>query len=526
METDSIDFAKAWAIIRRRGLLILFCTAVVAGAAFFVSSGEPDEYTASSSLVFNQDPLASQITGLVPETSGALLAQQQSNVELVERGSTAATTARRLGQGLSEDDVNGAVEVSGNPESNIVSVSATSTSPQLAAAIATTYAKQFVNQRRGENEAFFSSALKLINSEIQHMPLAARYGPAAAALQNRAQNLRLLRGVGFSDVRVAQKATVPASPSGPEVEKNAVIGGLIGLLIGIGIAFLLERRARERYVREPEELAKLYGQPLLGGVPENRVLADAGGTATLPPGQGEALSLLRAHLRLATRDRAPGAILLTGPARGEGVSTAALCLAEATARMGSRVLLLELDLRGGGLAQRLGLEQEPTLVDVLTENVSLPEAVASIELGSGGASAIRSFDVLGAAPAEHPTELVEGDAMQRLLDYARSAYDLVVVDAPPLTAAPEVYPLLNRVDGVIVVNRAGRSRRDLSLRLRDALEGAGATLIGVVASRVDARDLDAYAGAPARASTPVGAVGVELGNGVSPRTEPAPELGT
>lgn len=531
MESESINIARAWAIVRRRGLLVLFCTIAVCAAAFAVSSSEPDEYTATSSLAFNQDPLAAQITGLMPVTSGALLAEQQSNVELVERGSMSATTARRLGQGLSEADVKESVEVSGNPESNIVLVSATSTSPRFAAEIATTYAQEFVQLRRGENQEFFDSALSLIGREIDQMPTQVRFGPAAAALQNRAQNLRLLRGLGFSDVRVAQKAAAPTSPSAPEVEKNTVLGGLLGLLIGIGLAFVLERRARERSVREPEELEALYGLPLLGAVPESEALSanapDQRGLAALPPREGEAVNLLRAHLRLASPDRAPGALLLIGPARGEGVGTAALCLAEAAARVGSRVLLLELDLRAPSLAARLGLRQSSSLADVLAGGVSMQEAVESVDLGSpAGKGTPRSLDVLAGAVAPHPAELIESEEMERLLDYARSAYDMVVIDAPPLTVAPETYALLRRVDGVIAVGRAGGSRRDLSRRLQAALERAGATQIGVIASRVATRDLDAWAGVPAPSGGSLPLVGTEWANGASRRTEPAPELGT
>lgn len=533
MESDSINFSRAFAIIRRRGLLILFCAIAVCAAAFIVSNGEPDEYTATSSLAFNQDSLATQITGLVPATSGALLAAQQSNVELVERGSMSANTARQLGQGLSESDVRDSIEVSGNPESNIVGVSATATSPRLAAEIATTYAADFVKQRQGENAQFFNSALKLIGEEINHMPEAARFGPAAAALQNRAQDLRLLRGLGFSDVRVAQKATAPSSPSAPEVSKDTVIGGLIGLLIGIGLAFLLERRARERRIREPGELEALYNLPLLGAIPESEVLSErigpGRGVSSLSPKEADALNLLRAHLRLVSPERAPGALLLTAPARGEGTSTTALCLAETMAGTGSRVLLLELDLRAPSLAARLGLTRKTNLVDVLTGSASMQDAIQPLSLGSSAdEGATRFLDVLacGTTQPQNPAELVEGAELERILDYARSAYDLVVIDAPPLMAAPEVYAVLARVDGVIAVNRAGCSRRDLSLRLRDAFEGSGANRIGVIASRVRGRDLDAYGGTPVRAGDALPPIRADLGNGASRPSETAAELGS
>src|SRR4029077_8264264 len=166
MEPESINFAQIWAVIRRRAPLILFCMVVIAGAAFALTRSQPKEYTATASLVFSEDSLGSQITGLTPTTTGAQFAQQASNVELVELGNMATTTAQKLGHGLTEAEVRESIEVLGQAESNVVAVSAVSTSPRLAARTATTYAHEFVKLRRNENDEFFSTALHLINEEI------------------------------------------------------------------------------------------------------------------------------------------------------------------------------------------------------------------------------------------------------------------------------------------------------------------------------------------------------------------------
>jgi Mrp family chromosome partitioning ATPase len=82
----------------------------------------------------------------------------------------------------------------------------------------------------------------------------------------------------------------------------------------------------------------------------------------------------------------------------------------------------------------------------------------------------------------NPGELIESHAMETLLERAKSTYDLVVVDTPPLTAVSDAFPLLGKVDGVIIVGRVGRNRRDVAQRLHETLTGAGAPLLGVVAN--------------------------------------------
>jgi Mrp family chromosome partitioning ATPase len=95
----------------------------------------------------------------------------------------------------------------------------------------------------------------------------------------------------------------------------------------------------------------------------------------------------------------------------------------------------------------------------------------------------------GATLPPNPGELIESHAMEAVLEQARSTYDLVVIDTPPLAAVSDAFPLLSQVDGVIIVGRVGRNRRDVAERLRETLRGARAPLLGVVANGVKARRL-------------------------------------
>ena len=107
--------------------------------------------------------------------------------------------------------------------------------------------------------------------------------------------------------------------------------------------------------------------------------------------------------------------------------------------------------------------------------------VASAAPGDGKTTIARHL-VAGAALPPNPGELVESHAMESLLEQAKSEYDLVVIDTPPLTAVSDAFPLLSKVDGVVIVGRVGRNRRDVAQRLHETLTGAGAPLLGVIAN--------------------------------------------
>jgi len=482
-EQTSLSAEQMLGIIRRRALWILLCLILVAGAAYGYAKHKPKKYTAAAELAFNNSQLDQQIAGLATSSSVTPLAQQQGNLELVRVSDVTAKTVRVLGHGLTGEKVNASLSISGKGESNIIDVSSTSTSPTLAATIANTYASQFVKEQQRTNRQFYETALALVNKQLAALSPAQRVGTDGLDLQDRAHTLGLLAKLDYNSVEVASEALVPSSPSSPKTKTDTILGAVLGLLLGLGIALVLERF--DRRIRVPEELERIYSLPMLGLVPESAAL-NGKGTA-LPPVEAEAFSLIRAHLRFFNVDRDLRTVLIASPAPGDGKTTIALHLAEAAARSGSRVLLLEVDLRQPTLAEHLGIQLGQGLADVLIGAVPMEEATQSVDLQapSGEGPAGHTLDVLaaGAVLPPNPGELLESRAMDEVLVRAKSAYDLVVIDTPPLIAVSDAFPLLAKVDGVVIVGRVGHSRRDAAEQLHHVLASSGAPLLGVIANK-------------------------------------------
>jgi succinoglycan biosynthesis transport protein ExoP len=519
-EQTSQGIGETLGILRRRAPWILLCIVLVAGTAYGYSKHQPEKYTAIAALNFSANQLGQQIAGLSSGGNISAQAQQTTYLELVRVGNMAAKTARLLGHGLTAEKVSSSLNITGRGETSIVEVAATSTSPALAAAIANTYASQVVKVQKSANHQFFESALALVDKQLAELSPAQRIGSDGLDLEERAHTLRFLANLGYT-AQVAQEALVPSSPSSPATKKNTALAAVLGLLLGIGLALLLERF--DRRIRRPEELEAVYRLPMLGVVPNSAALSGKG--AALPAPEAEAFGLIRAHLRFFNVDRELRTVLIASPAPGDGKTTIARHLAEAAARLGSRVLLLEVDLRQPTLAQQLAIQSGPGLADVLIGAIPMGEATQSVDLQAapGEGTLGHTLDVLaaGAVLPPNPGELLESRAMETVLERAKSVYDLVVIDTPPLNAVSDAFPLLRKVDGVVIVGWVGRSRRDVAERLHQVLASSGAPLLGVIANGSKSGSPGSYA--YARGDKSSGAV--TLADGASSSEEFVPTAG-
>jgi receptor protein-tyrosine kinase len=512
-EGNSQDLERILAVLRRRVVLIVGCTLLTAVAAYGFSKQQTKEYTATASLVFNSGQLSQQVAGLQPVNGNETAAQQSTWVKLLELEPTAMQTAKEInrknrqkqkkgkqkgkqtGNGaqspgsvtqITAEQIKSSVSVAPQGESNVVDVSATWTSPKMAARVANTYAKRFVAAQVNASQSYFAQARRLVEKQYSALSDEEKEEPQGPALLDRIQSLTILAKLKTGEAQVAQAASVPGAPSSPKVTRNTILGALLGLLLGLGLAFLFERLNRR--LREPEEAQEAFGLPALATVPESKaIMASNKGesAAELPFMENEAFRMLRASLRYFNVDEEMRTVLVTSENAGVGKSTVAWNLGRVAAA-GSRAMVVEADLRNPSLAEQHGLEPMPGLAEVLTGQIGLDAAIQFKPVttnANGGAAEEPSLHVIvaGALPP-NPAELLESKAMGELLTQLSERYELVVIDTAPIGVVSDCFPLLRRAEGVIGVARMGISTRDSVGRMREQLDRLDAPALGIVAN--------------------------------------------
>jgi capsular exopolysaccharide synthesis family protein len=492
MDNDSTSF-DVLRTLRRHAALILLCLLATAAAAFAISKAQTREYQATASIYFH-DPQTNEVTAGLYVAPVDHQVRVDTDLMLATLPRIATATAAAIGAGVTPGSVQSSVTVSKQSDSDLATVTATSTSPGLAARIANTYAAEIAAHRQRATLAYYSGIVRSLDLQIRALPPALRQGTEGAALKSRADSLQILSQLQGRSVQVVDQAGVPSSPSSPQVARNTVLGAILGLLLGLALALLLGRF--DHRVREPEELADVYDVPLIGVVPYSSALkVPSRPVAPQAPlaAVAETFALLWARIRYFNVDRQLETLLIASAQPGEGKTTVARNLALAAARVGSRVLLVECDLRSPSLARQLGAHDSPGISDVLLEGMAPEDAIQTVDVAQPPGRQLQ-LDVLvagGLLPPD-PAHVIESHAMEALLDRTRATYDFVLIDAPPLAVVSDAFPLLRQVNGVVVVGRLGRSRADIAARMRQTLASANAPLIGVIANGYRGRPGAAY----------------------------------
>jgi capsular exopolysaccharide synthesis family protein len=278
----------------------------------------------------------------------------------------------------------------------------------------------------------------------------------------------------------------PASPAERSYRKEAELLGLAliaGLALGLGMVFLVESRD-DRFTSAAEVVDGL-GDRVVGQVPEIRELHCKGSSflleaSTEPHIHAEAYRNLRsALLYLPWEGQRPKVLLITSALPGEGKSTVAANLARTLALGGSRVLLVDGDLRQGCLHDKLGKSVRPGFRDLLQQ----PATFAS-SLQTNGVPNL--WFLPRGSSTGHPGDLLLGPALEQVLASCRREFDYVLIDSSPVFAADDVTTLAPKVDGTLFVLRKGFSRLSVVREALGLLMQRQAKVVGLVFNRVDA----------------------------------------
>jgi capsular exopolysaccharide synthesis family protein len=342
-----------------------------------------------------------------------------------------------------------------------------------------------------------------------------------------------LKGLRTSNIWVVDQAEIPSSPSSPDKRKNMILGLMIGLFAGLGLALLFENL--DNTVKDSDDVKKYAGVPMLGVVPafskngrmrgyeetpeeentESGEKANPAWTHVLErpwtvagvrkpePSGGEHDSMdlivhfspkssfaeyyrsIRTTLLFSTVDAKMRALAVMSPLPQEGKTATTCNLAVALAQAGKRVVIIDADLRKPRLHKVFRVKNLNGLTKYLTEDLALEDLLH--------ATPIPTLFLINSGPVPpNPLELLGSEKTAKLIDQLKENFDFILADTPPVLAVSDALVLGARMDGAILIVRGGRTPREALKRAQETMAAHNINSLGVIINNVQMRDFDEY----------------------------------
>jgi tyrosine-protein kinase len=443
-------------VLWRRKWILLASVVVLPVAVYFIASSFPDVYKASTIVQI-------QPQGTDTSAQQALAASQR----ITTTSGVAERAARTLGLPASEaGDLAGEVSTSTDRAAGFLTISAEDENPQRAANIANAFASSLAAARSAQAKSQIDTSISQLEQNLRDTPASDQ--ESRRQLSRQIQQLRGQRAAQYA--QVIQRAGPPTSPVSPRPLRDAAIALVIGGLIGVGLAFMLE--SFDRRLRDPTELEALAAAPLLGVIPESAFTENSAA-----PEVTQAFQMVGARLTYFSHDPDQQSVLVASPLKGDGKTTVAKSLAHAMAGAGKDVILLDADLRDPQLGFEGDSHAAKGLGDVLLGEEEVEAVIEEVETKRG-----RLRVIPGGPPNSDPSELFTARRLETLLASLGSRADLVIIDSAPALLVGDAIPLAQHVSGVLLVSRIGWTTREAVSRFATVMQNADGHLVGVVAT--------------------------------------------
>jgi succinoglycan biosynthesis transport protein ExoP len=508
-EPDLRDYLQ---VVRRRKLIIALCVALTLGLALAVSYLQTPRYASTAKVLLRQRASQSVFKSDAQQYVDPARSVQ-TEIEVIKTEPV---------QDLVREKIGSAPPVAIRPigQTDLISLRAESTDPQRAALIANTYARAYIDFRRNQALEQFSAASEEIQTKITQIKqqidsltattanlpacIDARTTPDACnqrtSVENNVSARRntLLGQLGVFEQTLAQlsvdstiasgtaelvtPASTPPVPFQPTPRRNAILAVVLGLLLGVGLAFLIEYL--DDSIKRKEDLERAVpGLGVIGLIPlvpdwksrERSKLVSL--TDPTSPG-AEAYRILRTSIQFLGIERQTRVIQMTSASAQEGKTTTLSNLAVAFANSGLRTVVVCCDLRRPRLHHFFGLDNTVGFTSVLLGNVPLSKALQPVP----GQDRLL---VLASGPLPpNPAELLSSSRTVDLLKNLAAQADVVLVDSPPVLPVTDSIVLSQRVDATVLVVSARTTTRKAAHRAREMLDQVNAPLIGAVLNGV------------------------------------------
>ena len=322
-------------------------------------------------------------------------------------------------------------------------------------------------------------------------------------LLEKMKEAEVTAGLRSNNFRIIDAARVPTYPSEPNIPRNLSFALVLGVITGVGLAFLLENM--DNTVRTPEQAQAISGLASLGMIPLSSKSGTRGPhgkrlaltaaskevvetvTQVRPQSQmAESYRALRTSLLLSNLGAPPKVIMVTSARPQEGKTTTSINTAIVLAQKGVRVLLVDADLRRPSVHKTLGMGPRSGLSNVLTGSATIQQTITTSPILPN------LFIMPAGTPPPNPAELLASSNMRDLLAELRPQFDHIVIDTPPTLSVTDAVVLSPRADATILVIRSGQTTKQALRRARDILTQVNAHVAGVLLNAVDLTSPDYY----------------------------------
>jgi capsular exopolysaccharide synthesis family protein len=312
-----------------------------------------------------------------------------------------------------------------------------------------------------------------------------RYNILRSRLSTSELTDRMNKQIDSTNVRPLDPALVPMIPVYPSLRKNVVTAGVLALLLGLGLVFLIV--AFDRSIKSTADAIQVTGAPLLGIIPmldEHEIAATTDDSRDLfvhkNPGSAvaECCRSLRTNIMFSAADRQLKTLVVSSANPREGKTTSVIYLGTTMAQSGQRVLLVDTDMRRPRLHQSLGVSRQTGLTNLVLGDQDYDNAIKTTE--------IPNLYMLPCGPLPpNPAEILMSHRFKVILEELGKRFDRIILDSPPLQVVTDAVVLSKVTDGVILVAKSGKTLRDELGHSARAIRNVKGSILGVILNAIE-----------------------------------------
>jgi len=514
-----MELRQYWELLKKWLWLILLTTVIAALTTFFISSRQTPIYRATSRLLVSQGVNNNRASQYADILAAERLSSTYAQMLKARPTLKAAIKKAGLEDTITVDDLKGAISVQPVRDTQLIDIAVEYKVRSIAAKMANALPDafvEFVNEQQTarfkESKQALQQQLQLLDQENQSTEAAlqelasqtgvdvnarrslledrlTQYRSSYSNVLAQLENIRLYEANALDTVTVVEPATIPDRPVRPRVLMNTLLAAIIGGMIGLGAAFLIEYL--DDTVKSPDDITRIANLSTLGIIARTKNEEGSSNIMTLEAPRSpvaEAYRTIRTAIQFAGVDKPMRTLVVTSAGPSEGKSTTVANLAVVMAQTGKRTILVDADLRKPTQHKRWSIPNTTGLTGALL----MDEIEDDLDYLLSPTPVDNLWVMTSGQLPHNPSELLGSHKLKQLIERLLQDYDILLFDSPPALAVTDPVVLGREMDGVIIVIDAGTTREPALAHIVSEMQRVQAHIVGVVLNRFRRRSDSGY----------------------------------